>query len=133
FLSRRFSDTKSSGHGHPLRPEFRLTEHGLLVADWARTLNGLARSEQDHTLFRAKWSLPLMQSLPEEKRFSDLRRDLVPVTDRALSQCLSRLTSNHWLNRTVSLEVSPPSVSYHPTRTGEIVHSHLMTLPKLAF
>lgn len=123
---------RNPGHGHPLRPEFRLTADGEFMADWAAALTGMMKSDVDKALLRSKWSLPLINCLPEEKRYSDLRRELVPVTDRALSNCLKQLTNNSWVNRTVENNLSPPTVIYGTTRRGRKVYAHLMVLDDAA-
>lgn len=123
---------KNPGHGHPLRPEYRLTHEGESLAEWAAQLAGFIKSERDKALFRNKWSLPLISCLSEEKRYSDIRRELIPVTDRALSNCLSNLTGSSWLKRSVTNSISPPMVTYCTMRLGQKVHNHLMSLPKVA-
>lgn len=123
---------RNPGHGHPLRPEYRLTYEGESLADWASQLTSFTRSESDKVLLRHKWCLPLISCLPEEKRYSDIRRALVPVTDRALSHCLSHLTESAWVKRNVSNSVSPPAVTYRPMRFGQKIHNHLMKLQKVA-
>jgi DNA-binding HxlR family transcriptional regulator len=123
---------RNPGHGHPLRPEFRLTLMGLHIAEWALELGSFAESESDKALMRSKWTLPLIDCLHQERRYSDLRRELVPVTDRALSNCLSKLTEHRWVNRLVSVDTVPPMVRYHSFRVGQKVHDHLQLLAKVA-
>lgn len=116
---------RNPGYGHPLRPEFRLTANGEDIAKWASTLVLIVQGRADRRLLRSKWSLPLISCLPKETRYSDLRRQLFPVSDRALSLCLGQLTERHWISRQVSAEKSPPAVSYHLSGTGSTVHRHL--------
>lgn len=123
---------RNPGHGHPLRPEFRLTSDGEYIADWAAGLTGLMKSDFDKALLRTKWSLPLVNCLPEEKRYGDLRRELMPVTDRALSNCLKQLAENDWVKRKVDSVLSPPTVTYQTAKLGKKVHNHLMSLPNVA-
>ena len=122
---------RNPGHGHPLRPEYRLTAFGEELAEWAAQLDGLASRSSDRALLRNKWSLPLVGCLSREQRYADLRRALAPVTDRALSASLHRLTENAWLQRLVSQGVSPPRVSYRTILLGEKLHHHVRTLPSL--
>ncbi len=124
---------RNPGHGHPLRPEFRLTAIGELIAEWASQLSSLVNSEQNQLIIRNKWTLPLISCLSEERRYSDLRRELLPVTDRALSNCLSNLTDNSWVKRSVSSQAQPPMVTYHTILLGQTVQEHLMVLPKVAW
>lgn len=120
------------GHGHPLRPEYRFTSAGASVAEWALELDALAKSDPEKALLRTKWSLPLISCLSEEVRYSEIRRQLVPVTDRALSAGLGKLTNNHWIQRKVSSDISPPVVSYRTVNTGKKVHKHLLQMPEVA-
>lgn len=122
---------RNPGHGHPLRPEFRLTHDGENLAEWAAQLVGCMRSEHDKVLFRNKWSLPLISCLHEERRYSEIRRELIPVTDRALSNCLSNLTDHSWVKRKVSNRISPPTVTYRTVNLGQVVHNHVMNMPDL--
>lgn len=124
---------KNPGYGHPLRPEYRLTSGGIYLAEWAKDLSNLIKSDQDQALLRNKWSLPLISCLPEERRYSEIRRGLVPITDRALSSCIAKLTEESWIRRNVSINVSPPTVTYRPLRTGQKIHSHLLQMPKVEF
>jgi len=116
------------GHGHPLRPEFKLTDRGATIAEWAAELDSIAKSDVEKALLRNKWSLPLVSCIPDEVRYSEIRRRLVPVTDRALSAGLGRLTDNRWIQRNVSGNISPPVVSYRTLRTGKKIHNHLLSL-----
>lgn len=123
---------RNPGHGHPLRPEYQLTLEGECLAEWSARLSSLAKGEADKALLRNKWSLALLSCLPEERRYSDLRRALVPVTDRALSVCLNNLTENAWLKRRVSHSVTPPTVSYRTILLGKKIHDHVLTLPEIS-
>lgn len=116
------------GYGHPLRPEYKLTNQGASIAEWALELDSIVKSDQEKALLRTKWSLPLVSCIPDEVRYSEIRRQLVPVTDRALSASLSKLKDNHWVQRNVSGHLSPPIVSYRILNTGKKVHNHLLRL-----
>ncbi len=120
---------RNPGFGHPMRPEFRLTPAGTAVAAWAAELNNLIDLEQDRSIIRSKWSLPLLSCLPRETRYAELRRALSPVTDRALSLCLGQLTSRNWVSRMVSADTSPPAVSYRAVNHGLTLHHQLQRLP----
>ena len=88
------------GHGHPLRPEYLLTEQGRSVAEWARTIvsEQLRLDIAPRTLGR--WSLPVLAELRNEpKRFTALQRSLAPVTPRALSLELTGLRSAQLISR----------------------------------
>lgn len=116
------------GHGHPLRPEYRLTYRGASIAEWALELDSIVKSDGEKALLRNKWSLPLVSCIPDEVRYSEIRRQLVPVTDRALSASLGRLTDNSWVKRNVRGDISPPIVSYRILNAGKKVHNHILRL-----
>ena len=116
------------GHGHPLRPEYRFTERGSSIAEWTLELHSIAKSDEEKALLRNKWSLPLVSCIPDEVRYSEIRRLLVPVTDRALSAGLGRLADNRWIRRSVGERTCPPVVSYCTLGTGKKVHNHLLLL-----
>lgn len=120
---------RNPGYGHPLRPEFRLTANGEDIAKWASTLNRIVKGRADRRLLRGKWSLPLISCLPKELRYSDLRRQLAPVSDRALSLCLGQLSERRWISRQVSTDQSPPAVRYSLNKPGSNVHEHLKVIP----
>ena len=119
---------KNPGYGHPLRPEYRFTDQGANIGEWVLELDSIVRSDGEKALLRNKWSLPLVSCIPDEVRYSEIRRQLLPVTDRALSVGLSRLTDNRWLQRNVSGCTSPPIVSYRTLGAGKKVYTHLLHL-----
>ena len=116
---------RNPGYGHPLRPEFRLTDPGVALAKWALWLDNHAHTESDQSLIRSKWGLPVMSCINSTTRFSHLRNELVPVTDRALSICLTNLTSANWISRRVSQENFPPLVHYDVANPGHPVRESL--------
>lgn len=107
---------RAAGHGHPLRPEFVLTPLGERTANWSE---GLAKYVPDQwEVARKTWSLPVMRLLDESQRYGDLRKALSPITDRALSLCLERLTEHRWIERQVWSDMRPPQVSYRAQNIG---------------
>jgi DNA-binding HxlR family transcriptional regulator len=119
---------KNPGYGHPLRADYRLTASGAQLAEWSATLHRIVSPEADPILWRGKWSLPLISCLPVETRYGELRRQLNPVTDRALSMCLNQLGQRRLIARRVSTRVAPPAVSYRLLAAGDRVYGHLQTL-----
>lgn len=85
---------RNAGHGHPLRPEYILTERGRNLGDWARTVVNEQKRLEIPARTLGRWSLPVLAQLHQApKRFSALQRELSPVTPRALSLELSALRS----------------------------------------
>jgi DNA-binding HxlR family transcriptional regulator len=109
---------RNPGHGHPLRPEYVLSDKGLPIAAFARRLMaereklGLERGRL------SRWSLPIVSRLGEDKaRFSQLRASLRPVTPRALSLSLKQLLEVRLIDRALEDEF-PPIAIYGLTGRG---------------
>lgn len=114
------------GHGHPLRPEYLLSEGGCIVgALCERILDererlGLAAADL------SRWSLPLVASLvPEWSRFGELQARLAPVTPRALSQTLQTMIGHDLVRRRLE-DRFPPLPLYGLTGRGQGLARALM-------
>jgi DNA-binding HxlR family transcriptional regulator len=85
---------RNPGHGHPLRPEYLLTESGRPIAAWCERVMEQRRRLGLEPDALGRWSLPLLLGLePDWKRFSTLQAELMPVTPRALSLALKQMLS----------------------------------------
>ncbi len=109
------------GHGHPLRPEYVLTEEGQRLAPIACAIqdaqNGLGLSPAD----MSRWSMPLVRAIDlGNHRFNALSRTLAPATPRALSQGLRDLVSARLVVRRL-VDDYPPSSHYGLTQSGLIL------------
>jgi len=111
---------KNSGHGHPLRPAYVLTSKGKAVAEWAIELSNMLESN-DWKIAHRSWTLPVLREIDPERRFGELRAELTPVTDRALSETLKTLGEYSWLHRHVDSGCFPPSVTYVPKGKGKLL------------
>ncbi|WP_424930207.1 winged helix-turn-helix transcriptional regulator [Amaricoccus tamworthensis] len=109
---------RNPGHGHPLRPEFRLTAKGEAMAAIARKIIRLTPDETERCLIRRSWTVPVLALSREPRQFSTLRRDLPPITDRALSQSLKNLQGSNWLTRHIDPAGHPPRPLYQATGRG---------------
>ena len=91
---------RNPGHGHPLRPEYLLTEAGPPVAGWCeRAMAARERMGLEPDAF-GRWTLPLLFELaPERRRFTLLQQRLAPVTPRALSLTLNQALSERLVER----------------------------------
>jgi DNA-binding HxlR family transcriptional regulator len=105
--------TRYPGYGHPLRPEYVLTDQGRRVAQRCTKL--LAASEDDVLL--RKWSLPVLAALGRPARFSELRAAIPGVTPRALALALKDLQAADLVERRVE-DAYPPRALYTPTPQG---------------
>ena len=109
---------RNPGHGHPLRPEYVLTQAGEPIAAFCegvmaqRERLGLAPGQMP------RWSLPLIARLGHDRaRFSALKTALQPVTPRALSLTLKQMLSVDLIDRRLEAEF-PPVAIYGLTGKG---------------
>jgi DNA-binding HxlR family transcriptional regulator len=106
----------NEGYGHPLRPEYVVTDSGREAAVLAARVTASPARE---TLLR-KWSVPVLAQLPEPRRFSELRTSLPGVTPRALALALRDLEAARLVRREV-LPTRPPSTVYRATDVADVL------------
>ena len=112
---------RNPGHGHPLRPEFRLTETGKAISPIAhKILNDTALIGQ-HGLLRKTWTIPILAVANTPKYFSQIKFELQPVTDRALSQSLTQLQNQNWIGRLIDAQSRPPRPLYQAIDEGAAI------------
>ena len=121
---------RNPGYGHPLRPEFRLTELGRTVAAIADKIHNVS-TEDDWPLLRRSWTLPVLTSLHKPSHFMDIKRRLPTITDRALSQSLKSMEARDWVCRSVDGGARPPRSIYIAVNTGDLISQ--VIAPKIAF
>jgi len=109
---------RNPGHGHPLRPEFRLTAAGFAFAPIAHRIETAAKDDVGAVLLRRTWTVPLLAVTTRPKAFSDLKRALTPITDRALSTSLRSLGGHKWMERSVDVNQHPPRPYYRTVNAG---------------
>lgn len=107
------------GYGHPLRPEYILTESGEAIGPATVTLDrAITRLDlRESALLR--WSMPTLFVVGNSPRarFSEIGEALGPVTDRALAQTLKKLQAESVVKRSVE-ESFPPAPRYSVDRRG---------------
>jgi len=111
---------RNPGHGHPLRPEFRLTDRGRQAAAMASRVMA-ATGAEDLALLRRAWTLPVLTTLGNTSHFNHIRRNLGPITDRALSQSLRLMEDRAWVARRVDATARPPRPLYRAINTGAVI------------
>ncbi|MDA4845758.1 winged helix-turn-helix transcriptional regulator [Hoeflea poritis] len=109
---------RNPGHGHPLRPEFRLTDQGAEIARVAHRVEALAKGSSERNLLRRAWSLPILSASREPIYFCEIKARLLPITDRALSQSLKLLETHSWLQREMETSGRPLRPLYVATNAG---------------
>ncbi|WP_405239255.1 winged helix-turn-helix transcriptional regulator [Lentisalinibacter orientalis] len=118
---------RNPGHGHPMRPEYLLTDRGRQAA---RHCAALARvvGDKDADVAYRKWSLPLIAVIGDGRvRFRDLRRSLTGATPRAITLGLKGLIERQWIERSV-LDGYPPAAGYYLRAPGKRVYANLAGL-----
>ncbi|MCE8508921.1 helix-turn-helix transcriptional regulator [Ruegeria pomeroyi] len=113
---------RNPGHGHPLRPEFRLTASGQEAAALAGRLLGTVPGAAEGALLRRSWTVPILALTGQPRRFSAIRSDLSPITDRALSVSLKQLEDQTWLRRDLDLSQRVPFPVYRAANLGMDLH-----------
>lgn len=111
---------RNPGHGHPLRPEFRLTPQGVTAAAIAHRIHSVA-DEGDQDLLRKSWTLPVLTALHAPSYFNQVKRSLLPITDRALSHSLKSMEERNWVARQVDETARPPRPLYSAINTGRAI------------
>lgn len=112
---------RNPGHGHPLRPEYILTENGATAAARAATIAAAQAAIGLQPDSATRWSLPLVVGIDAgHNRFNALSRLLAPATPRALSQSLAALARGGLVTREV-LDTRPPASRYDLTGNGRLL------------
>jgi DNA-binding HxlR family transcriptional regulator len=103
---------RNPGVGHPMRPEYLLTEDGHDAAPHAAAIMRSLRARGLEDIALRKWSLPTLYAIGRGVRRFNLLKSLLPdVTPRALTLALKDLEEAGLVSRTVS-NAYPPGVSY---------------------
>lgn len=107
---------ENPGYGHPLRPEYILTEAGKAIGPFCVAFLQEGQKRKVTDVFRNKWSCPAIVATGDATiRFNALKKQLSPVTSRALSATL-KLLQDHDCMTLTRLDISPPANSYALSR-----------------
>jgi len=106
------------GHGHPLRPEYRLTPKGVEIAIIADKIKRAVPQHSERDLLRRTWTVPVLVVSQKPRYFTDIKNELVSITDRALSQSLNQLQAQHWLQRKIDIAIRPTRPLYQAAHVG---------------
>ncbi|WP_405241400.1 winged helix-turn-helix transcriptional regulator [Lentisalinibacter salinarum] len=116
---------RNPGHGHPMRPEYLLTDRGRRAAYHCAGLARVVGEGGNADVAYRKWSLPLIAVIGDGRvRFRDLRRSLTSATPRAITLGLKGLLEHHWIERSV-LDGYPPAAGYCLRAPGKRVYASL--------
>lgn len=119
FLIEKHVIVRNPGYGHPMRPEYILTDQGIPVAAKCKEL---VDAVDDHRILRLllmKWSLPTLIAIAEgARRFSELRDSLQSITARALTLFLKEAQAAGVVERAV-VDGYPPAAEYRLAHTAK--------------
>ena len=104
---------RNPGHGHPMRPEYLLTEQGEAIGGECLELARLIERREESDLAYRKWTLPLVAALGGNvRRFNELRGLLGgAATPRALTLGLKSMQATGWTRRSI-IDAYPPAAGY---------------------
>lgn len=112
---------RNPGHGHPLRPEYILTDSGQHMAHKAGRIIEAQSALHIPTGALSRWGLPIIHTISEgHQRFNDLSRCIAPAGPRAISQSLRALTLHHLIIREL-VDGYPPASLYKLTSSGRLL------------
>jgi len=108
---------RNPGYGHPLRPEYLLTDPGSKLGPFCHEMMQCFPNRKERRHFLSKWAVQIIYlcSTKGEIRFSELKSALAPITSRALSEELKQLASEEYVERRI-IEGYPPLTTYRPAK-----------------
>ena len=120
------------GYGHPMRPEYILTDRGHALGPACVHVSAtLDRLGLAYFVLR-KWTLPTILAVHQgAERFGDIRAALATATDRAVSQCLDGAGDASILCRADHAK-DARAVVYRLQRIGRSIAHAASELPALA-
>ena len=102
------------GYGHPLRPEYLLTESGERIGLTCWELVDMLGKRGLEVVMLRKWSAPVLQAVAFGcRRFAEIKTALPDLTDRALAIALKQLLAHKLLDRQLRDEF-PPAAEWTP-------------------
>jgi DNA-binding HxlR family transcriptional regulator len=112
---------RNPGYGHPLRPEYMLTESGRAAAQLCKAIEGAQRKIALPPTSLTRWSLPVLHLVDHgEHRFRGLSRALPQSNPRALTQSLKSLIGYRLIDRQV-IDAYPPVPEYRLLPRGNVL------------
>lgn len=118
---------KNPGHGHPLRPELRLTPQGALAAAIAGRIINAVPGDEALNILKRSWSVPILATTETPQRYSTIKSNLGKITDRALSQSLYFLEKREWLIRELNVSERTPFPTYQAIYKGAEISRIIQT------
>ncbi len=118
---------RNTGYGHPLRPEYLLTDQGVKVSKIASDISIALCQLKLEPSHMTRWSYPLLVAIMSgNHRFSDLEAALQAASPRALTQSLKKLVESGLVLRTVE-NAYPPQTHYALAGRGRMLAKTLVS------
>lgn len=112
---------RNPGHGHPLRPEYLLTDAGGDAARRAASITAAHSALGLSPGSLTRWGLPLIAGIAGgHDRFNALARQLPRASPRSLSQGLTALNDRALIARAL-VDGRPPTSRYALTGAGSLL------------
>lgn len=109
---------RNPGYGHPLRPEYILTEGGVAVSGEALRIWNALKKWNEELVALERWPLPVLTAIfLGSQRFGQIRSSVGGITPRALTISLTRLEEGGLVGRTL-VDGRPPTTEYSATNWG---------------
>lgn len=119
---------RNTGHGHPMRPEYLLTDAGQRIGEKCLRLRHLLRRRNDEDVAFRKWTLPLVTALGEDtRRFNEVQLILPEASPRAITLGLKSMLAARWARRSI-IDDFPPTAGYALLPKGRSVLKHVPEL-----
>jgi DNA-binding HxlR family transcriptional regulator len=110
---------RNPGHGHPLRPEYILTESGWRVAALCQSIEEARRQIGLAPASLSRWSLPIIGRIDSgANRFNAISHGIAGANPRALTLSLKSLVGQQLVTRTV-IDDYPPVPEYWLSDNGQ--------------
>jgi DNA-binding HxlR family transcriptional regulator len=112
---------RNPGHGHPLRPEYILTEAGWRVAVPCQSIEEVRQHIGLTPTALTRWSLPIIGRIDSgAKRFNAISGGIIGANPRALTQSLKALVDQQLVARTI-IDDYPPVPEYGLSDHGQMM------------
>jgi DNA-binding HxlR family transcriptional regulator len=119
---------RNPGHGHPMRPEYLLTEAGMAIGEECLSLQQLIGRRDEQDLAYRKWTLPLVMAIGNDvRRFNEVQLLLPDASPRAITIGLKSLLCQRWAKRML-IDDFPPTAGYELLPKGRSVFNHVSPL-----
>jgi DNA-binding HxlR family transcriptional regulator len=109
---------RNPGYGHPLRPEYILTESGWSIAILCQSIEETRQQIGLAPASMSRWSLPVVYRIDKgANRFNRISEGITGTNPRALTQSLKSLIEQQLVTRTV-IDDFPPITEYWLSDSG---------------